>query len=842
MEIVFLEPWWLLLILAVPLVWFVPRKADDWTHAALRSLLLILTALAVAHPVIAEDDPATWQVVILDRSPSVSPTSRERAKRFVEECLEAADQRDRILLVEFGAEDPIPLREGAASKLEDRRQLPNLGGSSPISTALAAALSWIPAGSEGAVTLLSDGFATDRREGRVLPRFSERGIPLHVVPLSSDDDPRLVGFEALGELRIAESGRVHLRARGKAARLRFRVSEDGEELAVSEVMRLDGELSVVLEIDAGRKRRFAPAILSLDAEIEVLEGDNLRTADDHLFRRVALQRAPCALYLGERVRGGAAALQDLVGPILDIQEPATAAPAALDAYDLIILDDRPAESVPDAVQTQLIAAVRDAGVGLAFMGGRASFGPGGWHETPLAEILPVEAIQKEEKRDPSTTLVIIIDTSGSMGGSRVQLAKEVARLAIRRLLPHDKVGIVEFYGAKRWAAPIQPASNAIDIQRALNRLDAGGGTVIMPAIEEAFYGLQNVQTRYKHVLVLTDGGVESGAFEPLIRRMSSKGITTSTVLIGSQAHSEFLVNISNWGKGRFYNVANRFNLPEIMVKQPTSARLPAWRPGGHAVSARGGVRWWGKVATNSIPPLDGYVETKAKSGAQILLETKKGAQPILATWQWGLGRVLAFTTEATGAGTRSWRAWGDYGRALGRILDRCAAPRRSFEYRLTRSDQRLSLVASRLDDSPRRPSAQRRGRGDAGPVALHFEERAHGVFRATWIANPSDEVVVEAGVAPRGGADQILVSRSAEDLSPEQQVPEALDLDRLRSATGGERLRLDSGGKRIATAGASNGRQLRRLWPWLALLALLSYLGDLAWRRRSGGDAVGTES
>ena len=153
--------------------------------------------------------------------------------------------------------------------------------------------------------------------------------------------------------------------------------------------------------------------------------------------------------------------------------------------------------------------------GLVMSGGRAAFGAGGWHDRPIEDMLPIEFVQKEEKRDPSTSLVIVIDTSGSMSGVRVQLAKEVARLAMQRLLPHDKVGIVEFYGAKRWAAPLQPASNAIELQRALNRMDAGGGTVILPALEEAFYGLQNVDTRYKHVIVLTDGGVESGDFESL---------------------------------------------------------------------------------------------------------------------------------------------------------------------------------------------------------------------------------------------------------------------------------------------------------------------------------------
>ena len=200
----------------------------------------------------------------------------------------------------------------------------------------------------------------------------------------------------------------------------------------------------------------------------------------------------------------------------------------LDETELTVLCDLPAEELPDQFQQQIEQRVVE-GMGLLVTGGRRSLGPGGYQQTAMAKLLPVSFAQDIERRDPSTTLVVIIDTSGSMAGARVDLAKEIARLAIARLKPHDKVGIVEFYGSKRWAAPIQPASNAIDIQRALNRLSAGGGTVILPAIEEAYYALGNVDTRTKHVLVLTDGGVESGAFEPLIRRMASKGITLSTV-------------------------------------------------------------------------------------------------------------------------------------------------------------------------------------------------------------------------------------------------------------------------------------------------------------------------
>ncbi|MEO1996122.1 MAG: VWA domain-containing protein, partial [Planctomycetaceae bacterium] len=372
------------------------------------------------------------------------------------------------------------------------------------------------------------------------------------------------------------------------------------------------------------------------------------------------------LYLGDLQQNGAAELAHVLGSGFEIKQVSPAESAdfgsAVAACDLVVLDDRPASSIPPAAEQRLVDAVVNEGLGLVMCGGRGAFGSGGWHNRPLESILPVEFIQKEEKRDPSTTLVIVIDTSGSMSGVRVQLAKEVSRLAMRRLLPHDKVGIVEFYGAKRWAAPIQPASNAIELQRALNRMDAGGGTVIMPALVEAFYALQNVDTRYKHVLVLTDGGVESGDFQSLMRRMSNEGINVSTVLSGGGYHSEFLVNIANWGKGRFYNVPNRFNLPEILLKQPSTAKLPAYRPGVHQVRARGGPGWWGAVDLTRIPDLAGYVETKARVGSEVLLETVDHRHPVLASWRFGLGRGTSWCTEPVGSGTRPCRPWPRLGR------------------------------------------------------------------------------------------------------------------------------------------------------------------------------------
>lgn len=513
----------------------------------------------------------------------------------------------------------------------------------------------------------------------------------------------------------------------------------------------------------------------------------LRAGEKSLERTFAVEDPLGVLYLGERVVGGADRLEDLLGKgvTLSVVEPGPRTSPDLEAFDLVMADDYPASQWPPAERERLLESVREEGLGLVMAGGMAAFGPGGYGDTELAAALPVEFMQKEEKRDPSTTLAVIIDTSGSMGGERVQLAKEVARLAIRRLLPHDKVGIVEFYGTKQWAAPIQSAANAIDIQRALNRLDAGGGTVIMPAIEEAYYAMQNVQTRYKHVLVLTDGGVEADEFEPLLRKMAAKGINVSTVLVGGDTHSEFLVNIANWGKGHFYSASNRFSIPEILLKQPSTSKIPAYRPGDHALTGRGGPGWWGPVDATDVPALRGYVETRARDEAEMLLETTEQRHPVLATWKFGMGRVTALMTEPVGPGTRDWLDWDGYGPWLARVLARTAREERSpFQFEAERRGVEVTVRARKMVSGEREPLVERLGES---PVEIPLERRSPEWWTAELVVDPAEEARFLGSVLGGGYAPVPFLSNDRDDVTPVEHFdPEnAADLTRMAASTQG---------------------------------------------------------
>ena len=790
----FLAPGFLLLLPLAAAPWLWRKARQQPQHTALRSLCLALALLALARPAAVQSDDRIHAVLLTDQSASLSATESARAQ---------------AALSEWQQKLPSQVQLSSAAAVDADWTLQD---------ALAAVTTQIPAAEPAAVFLASDG--QSRRDWQpTLEQQNELELPLYAVPLSSDPaELRIVGLETPDGLRVGHPATVRLWLSGGPARVRVQLSSPMQpELQASAEAWVDGRSNIDVSFEPNQA-----GFMPLQAELQSLElngGHDFRVDDNRWSKTVAVQPALPVLYLGQRTQQGRERLNELLGSGFDLHGSDDLDNVDLGQYAAVIVDDRRANTVSDSFQQKLLQAVTNDGLGLLMCGGSGAFGPGGWHDTALADLLPVEFQQKEEKRDPSTTLVVIIDTSGSMGGNRVQLAKEVSRLAIRRLLPHDKVGIVEFYGAKRWAAPIQPASNSIELERALNRLDAGGGTVILPAVEEAFYGLQNVQTRYKHVLILTDGGVETGPFESMMRRMADKGMNVSTVLIGSQAHSEFLVNLANWGKGRFYHVPNRFNLPEIILKQPASAKLPAYRPGQFEVQTRGGSAWWGSADAKQLPQVDGYVECRLRPDAEVVVKTMEGGHPILASWRYGAGRVTALTTEPTGPGTASWAEWEGFGSFMAQVVQRTAADQVSpFRFELQRSGNQMHVVAN--GNTASKDLAQ--------PVTqpeLTWMRSGAAQFTSSF-AWPAEQALELTAAGPH-----YAVSPAWADRAPELQVDpiHVMPLAEIAGASGGGALP-QPGDEWKVSQGSS--LKLKEYAPWLLFASLLLFLFEIYYRRR----------
>jgi Mg-chelatase subunit ChlD len=841
MEISFLHPVYLLALLAVPLLWFLPQRLRDRRQGIIRSLLMALLVIALARPVLLSPDAATYQVFILDRSESISVEQRVLAEDVLETLLGQVSARDNVSLIIIGEEGP------AEANRDTKRGIYVSGNStSSLSAALEAALQEIPDGGRGAITLISDGLATDRRWGSAVQTLIERGIPVSTFELGrgeGDIYPSAIGLD--GNLRVGQTAKISVDVIGAGVDLRVRLTGPGGELALSGPFDSEGRVSVTLEFEPQ-----AAGHLKLTTEVFPPEqsAQDRDPENNSLSRLVAIQDPLKVLYLGGRQRGAATKLGDLIGPgfkVSDAMGQTLDGDFPLGQYDLVMLDDRPAETLPEEFQEHLVEAVRTRGLGLLKSGGEASFGAGGYYETAVAGALPVEISQRTEKRDPSVALAIIIDTSGSMAGKSLEIAKQVARLAVRHLKPHDWVGIVEYHGSKHWAVPMQPADNKIGIERVIGRMQAGGGNELLPVLEEAYYGLKNMRTRYKHIVVITDAGNEDADFEGMIRHIAKEGVNLSTVMVGDGAFArqfglaDIMFSMAAWGKGRYYQIVDRRALVDLILKQPKTTKLPAYQTGNFPLTSRGGNGWWGTVDRAGLPPLKGYVEVASRPGAEVLIEEDGQGYPVLATWRYGLGRVTALMTEPLGAGTESWRDWKDYGAMLGRILSRTASDYHPFDYEIRRNDMKVRITARRNSRNPDlRPEAriiEKEEKAEGPGEAVSFRQRAPGLFEADLILDPDEDIRVSASVEEGDSASRsLLVSMAREDVFPETQVDplKGLDLGKLALATGGQRI--EAGDPRIVrpVAGANQlSLALSKLWPYLLLLALLTYLAELVYRR-----------
>jgi Mg-chelatase subunit ChlD len=328
-------------------------------------------------------------------------------------------------------------------------------------------------------------------------------------------------------------------------------------------------------------------------------------------------------------------------------------------YEALILVDVPARQLTQRQMQAVQSYVRDLGGGLVAVGGPTSYGVGGWYQTPLEETLPVEMQIKDEQRRSSVAMVFIIDRSGSMsstsgGVSKLDLAKEAAARSVELLSPLDRVGVITFDSAAAWTVPMTDLSNPGEVINAIGSIRAGGGTDILAGLRAMAETLPNEPSSVKHVILLTDGGANPQGIPELVSSMQLQyNITLTAVGVGSDA-APFLEQIAELGGGRYHFTAEPASIPSIFTEETTLAT--------RAYIVEG--TFYPQLETPSqiltgireIPPLHGYVSASSKAAAQTILVSEQG-DPILAAWQYGLGRAVAFTSDASGAWGKDWVGW-----------------------------------------------------------------------------------------------------------------------------------------------------------------------------------------
>jgi Ca-activated chloride channel family protein len=334
--------------------------------------------------------------------------------------------------------------------------------------------------------------------------------------------------------------------------------------------------------------------------------------------------------------------------------------AELQNYDLLILSNVPATALSQRQMQVARTYVQDLGGGLIMLGGDQSFGLGGNYKTTLEEILPVRSDFEKEKEKPSLAMMLVIDKSGSMGGEKIEMAKEAARAAVELLGPGDKIGVLAFEGENFWVSELHPCNDKGFVLDRIAGLEAGGGTVMAPAMEEAHEVLRTAVAKLKHMIILTDGISAPGDFEGIAQAMAADRITVSTVAMGSDADQKLLEDIAHIGSGRYYVADDPAQVPQIFAKETVTASKSAINEQPFSPTIIRPTQVLSEISLDVAPFLLGYVITRPKPTAEVILATESG-DPLLAWWRYGLGMTAAFTSDAKARWAAEWLSWPQFG-------------------------------------------------------------------------------------------------------------------------------------------------------------------------------------
>ena len=839
--------WPLLLLLLVPVLWWLSVRTRTslsrrhlFVTTALRSLAVIMLALALTRPQWNSGASDISVVYALDVSRSVSSSFIEAALKWIGEAdreARPAQSRylafaDRAVLVDsVDGLSKIPVTEdGSAPGTLNQSQ-------TNIERALDEAFLGLDRDRVKRLVLLTDGNQTEGDIWRVLPRLKEANVRVYPVPAKprDDGDAWVDGIELPGGLRAQEPVKVAVRVISPRAMQARVVVKNGKEVIGSRAIQLRPGLNRV----AFEARLNRPGLVTLSAE--------LATAEDQIIENNVVQHSA---WVGSRSRvlyvegqsGGAGYLRDALaaeGIDVSLVDPANLPGSAtgLAAYDAVILSDVAAKALTPAQMQAIEAYVRDQGGGLLFASGENVFGAEGYSDTSVEKILPVQ-FRAQEKRN-ELALVIALDRSYSMKGRKLELAKEATRASLDLLEEQHQFGVVAFDSQTYVSVPMQFVRSKRKAEDQISRIQASGQTNIYPAIGIIYGMLQKAEAKTKHVILLSDGDTHPADFEGLLKRMTDDKIVVSTVAIGEAADRDLMGNIAKWGNGRAYATVSAEAIPQIFIEETQRAvRANLLEEAFKPVLKRRMAAFEG-IDIGQAPELKGFVASKARENAEVLLTTP-AESPLLARWQYGLGKTVVFTSDLKNRWASNWLEWPSYGKlwaqVIREIMRRDSGEQLDFRVDREGADAVVTLSALTPDG---------RFRGDLAPLVrmtgpdgrtatLQLPRTGAGVHQL--------RVPLQVGAAPvrfelldspglsrqaaaRAGTRELHYSRSDEY----RAFPPNMDLLRTLAEQTGGKVAPD-----IGEVFAGNGDASRRslaLWPWLALLGLLFFLADLTVRR-----------
>jgi uncharacterized membrane protein len=672
------NPLYLLLLLLVPVIWIMMIRSSVKERSprqklivgGLRSVLVIILAFALSDPLIMRDSDQVNVFFCLDASESISGDQKSAAEAFMKKAGTEMKNEDQAGLIVFGKHPSleVSLRKEFDSLIMRSDVNPNYTN---IYEALQLAIGKLPQRGKNKVVVFSDGNENIQRSMDMANLAGSLGIEIYPVPLVTWFDkneafikaletPPYVALETPFEIRLVLISSTESQSEVVLVR--------NENLLARQSIELQAGINVLTFADT----IVEPGLYLYRAVLNSADDTFFQNNEGLAFTRgteksrilYLTDESSKTKHLAEMLNAQGLAvdrkrIRDISGSIHELSE-----------YNAIILDNISGRSISFSTMEQLEKYVKDMGGGLLMIGGDKSFGAGYYKRTPVEKALPVFMDVPSDIKLSELFLVYIIDKSSSMlttygDKTKLEIAKIAAFSSIEMLNPTDSLGIVTFDTEFEWTVPMITANERQKIADKLSRVIEGGGTDLYPALKEVHSVLNGITSARRHVIVLSDGETEDADFESLARAMSASDISISTVSIGKGSHVALMKSIAEWGNGRAYYTDDPNDIPKIFTGETKiiskkiiteKTMQPFFRITNEMVQGIG----------DELPAIHGQIITYPKPGASVLIETSQG--PLLAAWQYGLGRSIAYTSDLSNRWGKDWVLWEHYGRFTSQMV------------------------------------------------------------------------------------------------------------------------------------------------------------------------------
>lgn len=658
----------------------------QWRVAiAARLAIVALLVAAMTGVTLTRQARRVAVVFLVDGSDSLGAAGRAAAFDWTREALARQPAGALAGVAVFGGDARLELTVGARSRLlapaaKVDASRTNLAGALRLAGAV------LPSDARRRIVVVSDGRLNEGDAAAEARRLREAGVEVDVHPVEVRGGAD-VAVERVDAPSVVHQGEAYtVRATvvaSSAATVRLRWERDGRTVEERVADLPAGRSVVELAQVAGPEATGGLTRYRLD----VAAADDAQRENDAGFAASQVQGPPRVLVaegMAGEGSGLAAALR--AGGITTELVPIAALPPldALATYSSIVLVDVDARTLTAPQVASLGAVARDLGRGLVVVGGDRSYALGGYLGSELEKLLPVVSDVTDPKRRPSVAQVLAIDSSGSMGAchcspggfnglpgggnrtdgggvNKTDISRAAAARTIAGLGANDQVGVLAFNTEQRWVIPLQQLPAEDVVTKGLRQLTPAGGTNLTLPLKEAGEALKASNASLRHIILFTDGFTSAAGLEVLAAQaaqLASQGITVSVLATGETGAAENLARVAEAGRGRFYNETDLSEVPQLMMQESILASRSLVNEG----------EFYPKVTSVAAPVRDlrqapavlGYVASTARPTSQVHLRVGTEDDPLLASWQLGLGKVTSWTSDASARWSQRWATWEGY--------------------------------------------------------------------------------------------------------------------------------------------------------------------------------------